>query len=93
MTFARRSRRRRFEDRRPRWFQIPEVPDEDPDYDRDSMMITVDNLDRGWRDLVNEHGFTAVVKVRRETADISTARRMLQVRHEMRQQQLAQGSF
>jgi len=93
MTSVRLNRRRRFEDHRPRWSDIPEEPDEDPDYDRDSMMIAVDMLDRGWRDLVNEHGFTAVVKVWRETANLDLARRMLQARHEMRQQQLAQGSF
>lgn len=87
-------RRRRFEDRRPRWFQIPEEPDNEPNYDRDDMMVAVDSLAREWRDLVNEHGFTAVVKARREVGvDIDAATRMLKARHAMRQRQFAEGMF
>jgi hypothetical protein len=91
---ATRDRRRRFEDRRPRWFQIPEDPDHEPNYDRDDMMVMVDGLGREWRDLVNEHGFTAVIKTRREVgADLQAATRMLRQRHDMRQRQLAEGMF
>jgi hypothetical protein len=91
---ATRDRRRRFEDRRPRWFQIPEQPDDEPNYDRDDMMVVVDSLGREWRDLVNEHGFTAVIKARREVgADLKAATRMLQTRHAVRQRQLAEGMF
>ena len=85
-------RRRRFEDRRPRWFQIPEWPDEEPNYDRDEMMVMVDHLAREWRDLVNEYGFTAVIKTRRDVGDdLNAARRALKIRHNVRQRQLAEG--
>jgi hypothetical protein len=58
------------------------------------MMVAVDHLPREWRDLVNQHGFTAVVKVRREVGgDLDAAQRLLKARHAIRQAQLAQGSF
>ena len=63
------------------------------DYDRDSIMETFDFLDQPWRDLINEHGFTPVIKARRETSDIVKATKMMKQRHAFRQQQLAQGDF
>ena len=73
------TRRRRDEraGRRPRWFEVPEEPDEDPDYDRFGIMMKVDQFDRGWRDLVNEYGYTPVVKVMFQTADAKAAANIL----------------
>lgn len=73
---------------------LPALPAEDVgvDYDATAIMQSIDMMPRAWRDLVNEHGFTAVMKVLRETADLATARRALAARHDMRQRQLAQGS-
>lgn len=59
------------------------------DYDAVKLMYAIDNMDRPWRDLVNEHGFTAVMQALRETSDLREARHMLFCRHKMRQEQLA----
>lgn len=86
-------RRERFNDRRPKWWQIPEHPDEEADYDRDAMMLKIDVMEPEWRALVNERGFTAVIKTMFDTTDINVARRLLRQRHDMRQMQLARGQF
>lgn len=64
-------RRERFmRDDRPRWQDIPEEPEVDLDgdepieaYDRLGMMMKIDALDRTWRDLINEYGFTRVISL------------------------------
>lgn len=75
-----RLRRERFEDRRPRWFDIPEEADPDheaSDYDRFGMMMKVDGYERPWRDLINEYGFTHVLNCMRHTSDANRAADML----------------
>lgn len=83
------ARRRR--DHRPRWSDIPECPDDDPDYDRDDMMVRIDAMEPAWRDLVNEHGFTAVLRCLMETRDVRVATIMLEGRRHRRQIDLAEG--
>lgn len=56
-------------DHRPRWWQVPEEPDEDADYDRFGMMFKVDTMERAWRDLINEYGFAAVMNARGRVGD------------------------
>ena len=83
------------DDHRLRWFEIPEDPDPDTvgdDYDRLGMMMKIDTLDQPWRDLINEHGFTPVIKLMFETS-IEGARVALDRRREMRQRELAHGSY
>lgn len=84
-------RRARYDDRRPKWWQIPEWSDDEPDYDRFAMMMKIDTMAPEWRALVNAHGFTAVIQTMMDTADVAAARAMLQRRHEARQMQLAYG--
>lgn len=79
MSVARR-RRERFDDRRPRWFDIPEEvdpDDDDGDYDRFGMMMKIDTFDRAWRDLINEYGFTHVLNFMQQTSDANRAADML----------------
>lgn len=61
------------------------------DYDRDDIMEKIDSLPMGWRMLINEHGFTPVMKAREFSTDIRTVEKMMKQRHEWRQQQLAEG--
>lgn len=63
------------------------------DYDRDDIMDKIDSLPMGWRMLINEHGFTAVMKARQFSSDINVVEKMMNVRWHDRQQQLANGSF
>lgn len=72
---------------------VPEEHRSELDYDRDNIMEAVDAMRPEWRDLVNVHGFTPVVKVLRETGDLERAKNILDRRHQMRQQQLAEGHF
>ena len=66
-------------------------PDLDYEAERASIMDTIDQMDPERRALVNEHGFTAVVKIMRETQDLKRVKKMLAERHRNRQQQLAEG--
>ncbi len=61
------------------------------DYDRIDIMDKIDSLPLGWRLLINEHGFTPVMKARSISTDINVVERMMKQRHDMRQQQLAEG--
>ncbi len=73
---ARTLTRRRRDERavyRPKWFEVPEEHDDDPDYDRFSMMMKVDNLEPAWRALVNEYGYTPVCKLMFTVADPKVA--------------------
>ncbi|WP_210250357.1 hypothetical protein [Bradyrhizobium betae] len=79
-----RRRRDRFaRDDRPRWQDIPEEPDVDLDddnpeqYDRLGMMMKIDGLDRAWRDLINEYGFSRVISLMGDGCQPKTAARML----------------
>lgn len=85
------------DDHRLRWFEVPEEPDPDADnaddYDRLGMMMKIDTLDQPWRDLINEHGFTPVIKLMFEVRDVEQATQALNRRREMRQSQLAHGSY
>jgi hypothetical protein len=67
-------------------------PDLDYDRERESIMDTIDQMDPEWRALVNEHGFTPVVKALRSTDDLDQARKILAERHQLRQAQLAIGT-
>lgn len=91
------ARRRLAADHRPRWQDIPEEPEPDAscedDYDRIGMMMKIDALDRAWRDLINEHGYTAVVHCWESTYDPKIAARMLKQRHAYRQQELATARY
>jgi hypothetical protein len=81
--------------RRAREFRaaVPDTEARELDYDCIDRMNRVDQLERPWRDLVNEHGFVAVVKCRQESRDIEEVTEMLRSRHQMRQRQLATGSY
>ena len=61
------------------------------DYDRDDIMDKIDSLPMGWRMLINEHGFTPVMKARQYSTDIQTVERMMNQRRATRQQELAEG--
>lgn len=65
--------------------------DLDDNYDRRDIMAKIDSLPMGWRLLVNEHGFTAVMQARQFSTDIRDVERMMKRRHEYRQQELAEG--
>lgn len=88
-------RRERFaRDDRPRWQDIPEDPEVDPDddspdeaYDRLGMMMRIDGLDRAWRDLINEYGFTRVVSLMGDGHQPKSAARLLAARREREQGQ------
>lgn len=70
------------------------APDEyrgELDYDRIDIMDKIDSLPMGWRMLINEHGFTPVMKARDYSADIRIVEKMMNQRRDMRQQQLAEG--
>lgn len=90
-------RRRPAKDDRPRWQDIPEEPGPDDDdvdaYDRLGMMMKIDTLDRAWRDLINEHGYTAVVHCWESTNEPKVAARMLKMRHQLRQRELANARY
>lgn len=90
-------RRRLSNDDRPKWQDIPEEPDPDDEdteaYDRLGMMMKIDALDRAWRDLINEHGYTAVVHCWETSHDPKAAARMLKMRHELRQRELANARY
>jgi hypothetical protein len=89
-------RRRGRPDDRPRWQDIPLDPgpdDPETEYDRIGMMMKIDVLDRAWRDLINEHGFTAVVHCWESTSDPKAAARMFKARHEYRQRELANARY
>lgn len=68
-TLTLRRRERFFRDDRPRWQDLPEEPEVDPDddnpedYDRFGMMMRIDSFDRAWRDLINEYGFSRVISL------------------------------
>lgn len=64
---------------------------DDLDYDRDDIMVKIDSLPMGWRLLINEHGFTAVMKARQYSTDIRVVEKMMNQRHEARQRELAEG--
>lgn len=89
--------RRLSNDDRPRWQDIPEEPDPDDEdadaYDRLGMMMKIDTLDQAWRDLINEHGYTAVVHCWESTHDPLVAARMLKTRHDLRQRELANARY
>jgi hypothetical protein len=73
---------------------MSEAPSEDCaglDYDQIEIMDKVDSLPMGWRMLINEHGFTAVMQARQYTTDIKIVEKMMNQRREMRQKQLAEG--
>lgn len=77
-------RRERFaRDHRPRWQDIPEEPELDPDddnpesYDRFGMMMRIDDLDRAWRDLINEYGFSRVISLKGDGHKPQSAARLL----------------
>ncbi|WP_445222246.1 hypothetical protein ACKWRH_21565 [Bradyrhizobium sp. Pa8] len=87
-----RCRRERFvRDDRPRWQDIPEDPEVDPDddnpedYDRFGMMMRIDGLDRAWRDLVNEYGFSRVISLMGDGHHPKTAARLLAARRQREQ--------
>ena len=61
------------------------------DIDRSDIMTKVDSLPMGWRMLINEYGFTPVMKARQLSTNISDVERMMRLRHAQRQQQLAEG--
>jgi hypothetical protein len=61
------------------------------DYDRHEIMAKIDSLPLGWRMLINEYGFTPVMKARSWSTDIRTIEKMMKQRHDHRQQQLAEG--
>jgi hypothetical protein len=61
------------------------------DYDALEIMESIDNMPTEYRALVNEHGFTPVVKALRETTELDRVKRILAERHRSRQQQLAEG--
>jgi hypothetical protein len=63
------------------------------DYDRIDIMEKIDSLPLGWRMLINEHGFTPVIKAREYARDINVVEKLMNQRHRMRQQQLAEGHF
>jgi hypothetical protein len=63
------------------------------DYDRIDIMEKIDSLPLGWRMLINEHGFTPVMKAREYAKDINVVERLMNQRREQRQQQLATGSY
>lgn len=67
----------------PRWSDIPE--DDPPAYDRFGMMMKIDGLDRAWRDLVNEYGFSWVLKAMQGGHDPKSAARWLAGIRERRQ--------
>jgi hypothetical protein len=60
-------------------------------YDRNDIMDKIDSLPMGWRMLINEHGFTAVMRARDVSTDINIVERLMKQRHAHRQQQLAEG--
>jgi hypothetical protein len=66
---------------------------EELDYDRLDIMDKIDSLKPGWRMLINEHGFTPVMKALKYSSDINVVERMMQQRHAARQQDLAEGRF
>ena len=61
------------------------------DYDCVDIMEKIDSLPMGWRMLINEHGFTPVMKAREYSTDIRIVEKMMNERHRQRQQQLAEG--
>lgn len=61
------------------------------DYDRADIMAKVDSLSMGWRMLINQHGFTPVMQARNYSTDIAIVEKMMNQRHEIRQEQLAKG--
>lgn len=69
----------------------PEQYRNELDYDRDDIMDKIDSLPMGWRMLINEHGFTPVMKAREFSTDIRNVEKMMIQRREMRQRQLAEG--
>lgn len=61
---------------RPRWFEVPEDPDPDddpPEYDRFGMMMKIDQMEKPWRDLINEHGFSWAMKAKADGLDPKSA--------------------
>lgn len=98
MIAARPYRRRRVEqDTRPHWYDIPEDPDLELDedgelivdpsnYDRLGMMLKIDDMERAWRDLVNEYGFSLVHKARQTCGDhVASVTQLLKRTRESRQ--------
>ena len=82
----------RTELRRQRRYREAVDPTEWPlDYDAAARLAAIDAMPKGWRDLINEHGFTPVMAARQETASLKEARAMMQSRRERRQMQLAMG--
>lgn len=73
----------------PRWQDIPEDPDPDegdgPDYDRFGMMMKIDSMERPWRDLINEYGFSWVMKAIANGSSPQSAARWLRGVREQRQ--------
>ncbi len=63
------------------------------DYDRNDIMDKIDSLPPGWRMLINEYGFTPVMKAREFVKDINAAERLMRQRHNQRQRDLAEGRF
>jgi hypothetical protein len=63
------------------------------DYDRDDIMAKIDSMSMGWRMLINEHGFTPVMKARDYTTDIRVAERMMNERRRQRQDELANARY
>lgn len=82
-TLSLRRRERLIRDDRPRWQDIPEEPEVDPDddnpedYDRFGMMMRIDSFDREWRDLINEYGFSRVISLMNDGIKPKAAGRML----------------
>lgn len=89
-------RRRPAHDDRPRWQDIPPDPgpdDGEPEYDLIGMMMKIDTLEKPWRDLINEYGYTAVVHCWESTSNPKAAAVMLRQRHENRQRELANARY
>jgi hypothetical protein len=61
------------------------------DYDASELMTDIDRLDRGWRDLVNEYGFTPVERLRRQGYDLVLATAFLEDWRNARQIELSRG--
>lgn len=92
-SLTRRRRERFAQDNRPRWQDIPEEPEVDPfednpeDYDRLGMMMRIDGLDRAWRDLINEYGFSRVMSLMGDGYQVKSAARLLAARRQSEQGQ------
>ncbi|EJN14741.1 hypothetical protein PMI42_01715 [Bradyrhizobium sp. YR681] len=92
-SLTRRRRERFFNDDRPRWQDIPEEPEVDLDddspeaYDRLGMMMKIDGMDRAWRDLINEYGFSRVVSLMGDGHQAKSAAKLLADRRRREQGQ------